>query len=251
MPCIPSVRKFEETDMLDFITKQQYWSNLEDPKVSAQLDRTHRKTICLKHIQDAWILAQIGTTKGQRIIEIGGGFGRVLRTLDESNERWNLDIADGPGRTTGEQKRSMPPEYNMVHALLGEFSQELPESYFNLIFSISVMEHIPVNAMPSFWKDHARIMQSGARAYHAIDFYLGDETLPPNEARLDSYFEGIEQAGLVLIDDAKLQRPAIFRSRYASNPDFVMHEWNSRAPSLAKHRAVRQSVSLGLGLRKP
>ena len=90
--------------MLNTISKKIYWSALADPVVISHLDRTNRQMICLKHVQDAWILSKIAGNKGKRILEAGGGFGRVLRTLDD-NERWNLDLHMGTGRTVLDKKR--------------------------------------------------------------------------------------------------------------------------------------------------
>lgn len=245
---LTSLKQF--ANMFGFITKKQYWSYLDDQTVVDRLDRTTRRMICLKHIQDSWILAQLGSLTGKRIIEVGGGFGRVLRTLDPSNERWNLDIPAGPGRTVTEKLRKMPPEYTVVGALLGEFSDQLPSDYFDVAFSISVIEHVPAEAIGDFWKDHARILKPGGTAFHAIDLYLGDQPIQANEERLDSYMRGIRAAGLEFIMPPQLERPITFRCEYATNPDLAMKEWNEIAPSLTRQREVRQSVSLAVGISK-
>ena len=237
--------------MFEFITKTMYWRDLETPEVEARLAQTHRQLICMKHAQDAFILGRIGESTGKRIVEVGGGWGRVLRTLDPTNERWNLDKSAGPGRVGAEVGRSMPKEFRLVNALLGDFSQDLPDGYFDIVFSISVMEHIPASAIPAFWEDHARIMRPGGIAYHAIDFYLGDKPLSVNETRLDSYLEGIQKNGLQLIGVPNITRPAIFSASFASAPDLTMLHMNEISPALAAARHHRQNVSLAVGVCRP
>lgn len=235
--------------MFEIVTKERYWQDLDDPVVDTKL---HGAALgSLKYVQDAWILGRIGRITEQRILEVGGGFGRVLRTLEGNPERWNLDVADGPGRNDGRKHVKMPRQYTVVPALLGEFSPDVPEKHFDIVFSISVIEHVPLDDLERFWADHARILKPGGRGFHAIDVYLGDVEQPATEAKLDRYLETIDAAGLQLIDDATIERPLVFRSRFASAPDLDMRRRNQLAPSLARQRLRRQAVSLAVGIRRP
>ena len=236
--------------MFDVISKREYWAALDDPLVDTRLSQTRRALLDLKHVQDAWILSKCARVTNKRMLEIGGGFGRVLRTL-EGNERWNLDTVGGPGRTVKETKRRMPPEYTVVDAMMGDFSLDLPSEYFHLVFSISVIEHVPTAANRSFWQDHARVLRPGGKAYHAIDLYLGDEPSDHVEVRLNAYIAGIQENGLSFLVTPTIRRPVVFRSAYATNPDLAMRHWNSIVPKLRKVREKKQSVSLGIGVYKP
>jgi hypothetical protein len=236
-------------DMLGVITKEQYWSALEDPIVQDHLARTQRQMICLKHIQDAWILSLLCRMRGKKILEAGGGFARVLRTL-VGNERWNLDKPSGPGRTVKSSSLRMPKGIKGVSGFLGEFSEDVPSNYFDVVFSISVIEHISPDNIESFFMDQARILGSGGIAYHAIDMYLGNNRLSNVENRIDAYLDAVRKCGLHLIDDSTIYRPLTFQTSYASNPDLTMQHWNKIVPRLSKQRAALQSVSLTIGLQK-
>ncbi|MEH6587178.1 MAG: class I SAM-dependent methyltransferase [Halioglobus sp.] len=235
--------------MFEIISKDLYWGALDDPSVEQSLDRTSRRNICLKHIQDAWILSKLSNVVGSRILEVGGGFGRVLRTLD-NNERWNLDKPAGQGRTASNNRVLMPKEYNVVHSFLGEFSDDVPSDNFDYVYSISVMEHIPISDLKSFFEDHYRILKTGGFGYHAIDFYLGNSELENVENRLDAYLQCISSAGLRFLDPPKIARPLTFRTEFATNPDLTMRYWNEIVPKLAGGRARLQSVSLAMALTK-
>jgi hypothetical protein len=243
----PSRLDIDVYEMFNFIDKATYWADLDNPHVAASLERTNREMICLKHVQDSWILGRLGQVTDQHILEIGGGWGRVLRTLD-GNERWNLDVTGGPGRTVAD-RREAAKEYRLVNALLGEFSSDLPDGYFDIVFSISVMEHIPQEDIIDFWADHARVMKPGAVGFHAIDFYLEDDPSDRVERRLDGYLKGLKAAGLDFISPPTIERPARFRCAYATTQDLVMRHWNRISPAI-KRRHLLQSVSLGLGVKK-
>src|SRR3546814_20583165 len=90
-----------------------------------------------------------------------------------------------------------------------EFCKDLPDDYFDVVFSISVLEHVPAAAIDGFWKDHARILKPGAVAYHAVDFYLGDKPNDENERRLNSYVSALESRGLEFLVKEAMERPAV------------------------------------------
>jgi hypothetical protein len=138
----------------------------------------------------------------------------------------------------------------VVPAKLGSFAKELPEGHFDIIVSISVVEHVPYDAYPDFWRDHVRVMKPKGLALHAVDFYLGEEADPVAEKRLDQLLSAWREAGLAPDEESPIARPVVFRPNYASNPDFGMWRWNRAAPTLAARRAVAQSVSLAVTLRR-
>lgn len=235
--------------MFDVIRKTDYWQALDDQQVFASLGGFTLKALDgLKHIQDAWTLHQLIPVRDLRVIEIGGGASRVLPALDPSNERWNLDefLGDGNGVTA-------PVELDgcrLLRKKLGDFSPELPNGYFDLAFSISVMEHIPAEALPAFFADHNRILKPGGMAYHTIDIYTGDECRTELEDRIDLYLDNILASGFVFVEPPALARPAHFRCDMASNSDWGMWRWNKNVPALQDMRRTSQSVSLAAIFRK-
>jgi hypothetical protein len=233
-----------------FITKAEYFAALDDRKTMKRLRRTRRLGADLKHVQDAWVLTRLRDAKGLRILEIGGADARTLNTIAGGNEIWNLDDFGETG--TNRRKREVPKtkKVKVVPAKLGSFAKELPEGHFDIIVSISVVEHVPYDAYPDFWRDHVRVMKPKGLALHAVDFYLGEEADPVAEKRLDQLLSAWREAGLAPDEESPIARPVVFRPNYASNPDFGMWRWNRAAPTLAARRAVAQSVSLAVTLRR-
>jgi hypothetical protein len=235
--------------MFDVIRKDAYWAALDDKRVFQKLGGFTLKALDgLKHIQDAWTLHRLHGMRDAKVIEVGGGVSRVLPALDDSNERWNLDDFGGDGN--GVTEAPDMPSIRLVREKMGSFSGELPDRYFDLVFSISVIEHLPYTALEDFWRDHARIMKPGATAVHTIDLYLGDEPDPRMKRRLEMYVEQPAAHGLVLVEPAKLPPSLAFRCDMASNSDWGMWRWNKNVPTLESVRRVSQSVSLALVLRR-
>lgn len=224
--------------MYDIITKEEYFNWLDQGLVDDK--KPH-----LKNIQDAFILSQISKHQGCKIAEIGGGQSRVLEKLWQKNECWNIDKLEGLGAGLYEYKTSS--NVRLVRAYLGDFDQELPDSYFDVVFSISVIEHVPDDRLNAFFCDMNRILKPGGLCIHAIDAYLGDEISQRTVPRIDLYLKISSDSSLNL---QLFQKPAInanttFRSHYASNSDIVLYSWNKIVPgAMTKIRTQFQSVSI-------
>lgn len=203
----------------------------------------------LKHIQDAWMWSQLNSCRALKVIEIGGGNSRVLPILDRSNELWNMD--EFTGSVGGPSQVVERPGVRTVVGSLGTFSDELPTDYFDVVFSVSVIEHIPSGpALDDFFMDSARILKNGGRGYHAIDIYLGDEINDYASKRIQDYLDSAEKSGHAMMEAPALTARTKFSCRYASNPDLGMFGWNKAVPKLAALREVTQSCSLKLGILK-
>lgn len=127
----------------------------------------------LKVYQDLLVYSFIKANlpKGSKILEIGGGNSRVLKALQDNFECWNLDKFEG----TGNGPTSFITErYRVVRDYIGTFSKELPADYFDFVFSISVLEHIPEHPsnFDNICKDIERLLKHGALTLHCFDMIL-------------------------------------------------------------------------------
>lgn len=232
--------------MFDCISKKEYWAILDRKPVWSMLKSSPGD---LKHIQDAWMWSQLIGSRGLKIIEIGGGNSRVLSTLEQSNELWNVD--EFTGNAGGPSQVVERPRVKTVVGNLGAFSDSIPSNYFDIVFSISVMEHVPSGkALDDFFLDSRRILKTGGRSYHAIDIYLGDDCIAHASRRILEYLSVVEKSGHALLEPAAISALTKFSCRYASNPDLGMYGWNKLVPQLAPTREVTQSCSLKLGIAK-
>lgn len=223
--------------MFNIISKDEYFTWLEKGIAD-------KSNYALKGIQDAWILSQLGDKKKHKICEVGGGNSRVLAKLTENNECWNIDKFEGHG--AGPTKIKYNSKIKIVKAFMGDFSDKIPSDYFDYVFSISVVEHIPDDQLLKSFKDISRVLKVGGLCFAAIDLYLGNNACDTVARRIQLYLDIGQDAevGLNLLNSPVINKDIKFSCSFATNSDITMHKWNSIAPKLKEVRANNQSVSI-------
>jgi ubiquinone/menaquinone biosynthesis C-methylase UbiE len=180
-------------------------------------------------VQDAFIMSRLKTIQGKRILEVGGGSPRVLKILAKENECWLVDKFEGVGRGPKDIPRIKP--IKIVQGYMGEHLDVLPTRYFDIIFSISVVEHIPIERLEAFFRDCGRVLKPGGKMLHAIDTYTFDSPQErlnrPFQDRLAAYlqFANRPDLGIRLTEAPAIDAGLEFSCQYATLPDNVMHEW--------------------------
>ncbi len=232
--------------MLDVISKEDYFSALDDSTVADFLKASPND---LKRVQDAYIFNLLKDVSGLRVIEVGGGNSRLLRSLSKLNELWNLD--EFAGRDGGPGSVVAIEGIKTIVGRLGSNSKDLPENYFDVLFSISVIEHLPTeDSIVRFFRDGARVLKAGGLMHHAIDLYIQDDPFEYSSNRVEMYSKLATQDGLLFVEKPAIDRSIRFRCRYATNPDTGMYGWNKAVPELSALRIASQSVSLKMVLAK-
>ena len=136
--------------------------------------RQNLKTCDLKVYQDLFMYTFIvnNIKKGSRLLEIGGGESRIILLLKQSYEIWNLDKLEGQG--FGPKRLMDTSEFKLIKDFIGSFNKEIPDNYFDLVFSISTIEHIPddENTVVNVLEDIQRILKPGGYSIHCIDAFL-------------------------------------------------------------------------------
>ncbi|MBW4972311.1 class I SAM-dependent methyltransferase [Roseovarius mucosus] len=231
--------------MLKFLSKEFVWSCMDDG-VHTELGWA-KPDIHLKTWQDIAVYSRIKDLKDLKIAEIGGGKSRLLRCLSKNNTCYNVDkFAGQHGGPAGEFKLS---GVTNVLAFMGEFNRALEDESFDIVCSVSVVEHVPDEGTKAFVDDMVRILKPGGLCLHAIDMYVGDVVDPGSQRRLDLYRSWFDRPDVQPLEPPEAST-AVFKSWMATNPDFTMWTWNRLAPSLVKMRMQMQSTSLLCGFRK-
>lgn len=212
---------------------------LQSPSQSAHLYE-------LKDVQDAFIMSCLGGQKEKRILEVGGGIPRVLRWLSGQNECWLVDRYEGVGR--GPKKIPSIPGIKILQGFIGEYIEELPDEHFDYLFSVSVVEHVPIESLEDFFADCARLLKPSGRMFHAIDIYLFDDERgdlrQPFKDKLRAYlsFSNRPDLGIRMIEEAHIDANLRYSCAYASQPDNVLYEWHLNHPQ--EKRLMGQVVSI-------
>ncbi|MHA1280408.1 MAG: class I SAM-dependent methyltransferase [Candidatus Helarchaeota archaeon] len=131
-------------------------------------------TCDLKVYQDALVYTFIldNLPSGACILEIGGGESRIINELKGQYEIWNLDKLEGSG--FGPKDLITTNGFHLVQDYIGNHSPYLPDSYFDLIFSISTIEHLPQKSkiVNNAIDDIMRLLKPGGYSLHCIDALL-------------------------------------------------------------------------------
>jgi tetratricopeptide (TPR) repeat protein len=145
----------------------------------------------LKQYGRLYVLECLNELKPGRVLEIGPGmyddyFIEICRergieywACDDTSTWWNLEQL--------KDALSGQPDVRFVPGLVGQFLEALPDRHFDLIFSISVAEHVPWKGLDDFYRDIKRMLAPGGRTVHTIDLIGSDMA--------KNHYEAIERAG--------------------------------------------------------
>lgn len=228
--------------MLRFITKSEYWKAEDDgifDFISPAKTPWH-----LKSIQDAIAMSWLKDEKGRSVAEVGGGHSRVLDHLAKSNSVTNIDKFAGSGN--GPTSIGPASQHRIVKCNMGDFDSRILDESFDILFSISVVEHVPTDSLESFHVDCMRVLRIGGTVFHLIDVYLADTEIENSSVRqrVQAYRLWFGQAGCQPVGTILKEQDIKFSCSYASNPDNVLNTWNRQVPALRTVRERAQSVSL-------
>jgi glycosyltransferase involved in cell wall biosynthesis/2-polyprenyl-3-methyl-5-hydroxy-6-metoxy-1,4-benzoquinol methylase len=128
----------------------------------------------LKDNQRPWVLKAILSVvrPGGRILEIGAGEPFVADIFDRLGyEVWVVDPYDGTGNGPVEYERfrNECPSVHFVRGFFGEQLLSAPPGGFDCIYSISVLEHVPAEALNGIFAGIKKYLRPNGWSIHAVD----------------------------------------------------------------------------------
>ncbi|MDY6807004.1 MAG: glycosyltransferase, partial [Cyanobacteriota bacterium] len=128
----------------------------------------------LKFYQDilAYTFIVENLPPGAKLLEVGGGNSRVIEALKSDYECWNLDKFEGEGN--GPREVTNTGNFRLVVDYIGNFNRELPDNYFDCVFSISTLEHLPEEEgiFQNVCEDIDRVLKPGGFSLHCLDVVI-------------------------------------------------------------------------------
>ena len=163
--------------MLTYAKVSELFSYLEDGIPFA-------KSCTLKGHAACWVSKNGAFTPGQRVLDVGGGRSSLAYYIQTTLgcEVWVLDDYDS-SEYDGWDPTELLQEYPTVKYIFskaGDFTAEIPDQYFDCIYSISVLEHIPSTMMHDVFLDMIRMLKPGGIMLHCIDLGLSNYMLLPH-----------------------------------------------------------------------
>lgn len=147
----------------------------------------------LKTVGYAALVDHIETRGPARVLEFGHSATSPLFTLfGEKLEMWGLDAVAGASYNTVralEQFRARYTGCTFIDGLFGAGADEkLPDAAFDLVCSVSVIEHIPEANLPTVLNSIRRILKPGGVFLSSYDVFWGHPVKP--------MFDAVESSGL-------------------------------------------------------
>ena len=202
----------------------------------------------LKGFQDAAAFAAIAGYHNRRgggplaVADIGGDQSRILPMLLQHSPDIHGTIIDTWSESIGNGTLTVPedqPRITIIDALLGQPSSrdKIPDAAFDVVTSISVVEHILVDELEAFFADSLRICKPGGMIAHYVDLHVSNAEFNQRGAKT---VEAATAAWGTLDDQPESWA---FRTEYVSNPDNIMYRWGERADNMPV-RATNQVICL-------
>lgn len=235
--------------MWAFLNKSQLFEGLRTQPEQSDLQH-------LKYLQDTWLHGVLKAEKAERVIEIGGGVSRTLPPLRRRGiECWNADklagFANGPMESSPGIRSLEAAGVKIVRTFVGEFSRELPDCYFDVAYSISVLEHLNAQQLVDCFRDTARILKPGGRVYHAVDLFLGSEPLRRTSDQIRNLRKAVEAAGLEPLGPDRVGSEPVFSTAYATPSDIYLGRKWCFTPELRELVEQNALTSLQMAHRRP
>lgn len=205
--------------MFEFIKKKEIWDACD----KGYLDELKSKNISyqLKHAQDLAIYRIIRGYHGLDIAEIGGGNSRILERLARVNRCVNIEKFEG--RNFGPNSIVNLEKVINVSAYIGDFDEKLNSESFDILFSISVVEHIENENLDNFFRDSLRVLRPGGKFIHAIDLYIKDEPTQYQIDRFEKYRQWVLGSSIVKPLGKIYEGIPKFSTDMISNPDNILY----------------------------
>jgi len=161
-------------DFTDFVySKKSHWEYFKNIDIALYGRRIDKFSCDLKQYQDFLVYKFIKEKipAGSKILEIGGGNSRIANYFKKYHEFWIIDKLEGIGSGPREIKNQ---DVKLIRDYIGEFNLELPDDYFDFVFSISVLEHVERDekTLKNILKDINRVLKKGGYSMQCIDTFI-------------------------------------------------------------------------------
>ena len=151
-------------------SKRSHWQLFAGYDQELYYQTIEKDNCTLKKYQDLLVFKFIKDhiTEGGRILDVGGGLSRILHYFSKTHECWNVDKMEGLGN--GPTMVAKVP-YKLVNDYMGNFNPDLPANFFDLVFSISALEHTPEDetVFSNIISDIDRVLKPGGFSLHLLD----------------------------------------------------------------------------------
>jgi 2-polyprenyl-3-methyl-5-hydroxy-6-metoxy-1,4-benzoquinol methylase len=143
------------------------------------VDGVYGAAFGIKGFDYPWLLTSFDWKPEIKVLDVGPAYSPMPLYLQEKYgcEVWAVDdfgmTVDDEFWQRGNSPKefiSQHPEINYVLERLGNpGTSTLPPNHFDVVYSLSVLEHVPTNIMPAVWRHMDTLLKPGGEMLHAVD----------------------------------------------------------------------------------
>lgn len=227
-------------------TKSEFFRLMDKGYIPANPIKFH-----LKYIQDVFAnyyvqdILRNSDLPNLTVGEIGANHSRVLPCLAGLTDKlFAIDVYDrsiGGGYT----HRPITSDYEIIECLVGESNNLIQDHAFDILFSVSVVENVPMVIWDKFWVDQLRILKRNGTLIHLVDFYC--DMNGPLPGIVEKIYKSLRSYDSSFVFN---QSEWAFNPSWCTNDDYTMYQWSKSAPSLSSIRLTHQSCAMLLQISK-
>ena len=133
----------------------------------------------LKGFDYGWLLASHKWNGTDKVLDVGGAYSQLPLYINQQFgcETW---VADDFGIQANDPfwlRNRQPPEYISEHPQVKFVLERVGDpghstlqlGYFDVVYSVSVLEHVPYDQTPAVWRHLGQLVKPGGELLHAID----------------------------------------------------------------------------------
>ncbi len=143
----------------------------------------------LKGFDYGWLLASHKWDGSDKVLDVGGAYSQLPLYIQRQYgcETWvaddfGMDVNDPFWKRNREPQEyvSQHPEIKYILERVGDPQHSsLTQGYFDVVYSISVLEHVPFQYTPAVWRHLGQLVKPGGELMHAIDIpFVSNGGLP-------------------------------------------------------------------------
>jgi SAM-dependent methyltransferase len=142
------------------------------------LQEAYRAKLNIKGFDNPWLVSARQWQKGEKVLDIGAAYSPLPNHLQTAHgvEMWVADDfgAQGDafwnrGASPQEHAAQFPNVKYVLEQVGNPASSSLPQNYFDVVYSLSTLEHVPPRVLPAVWKHMDLLLKPGGELIHAID----------------------------------------------------------------------------------
>jgi hypothetical protein len=144
-----------------------------------KIANVYKTYFSLKGFDNPWVLTSHPWRSDEHILDVGAAYSPLPGHIHTNYgcEVWAVDdFGMGTGDEFWTRSRSpgefiaQNPEVHYVVERLGDLSSSsLPKNYFDVIYSVSTLEHVPGSMQATVWKHMDALLKPGGELIHAVD----------------------------------------------------------------------------------